>query len=242
MTKLLRASKNPGQINATAGKTVGKTKINYENYKQNAEFHFFLDINNTGYKAVILNPLELAAKEFDVSIHLGEIITVSIFVGKLGEPLIEAGPREKLTIVCVSDRKSELLAGEDSIDAGGTYLRWKIPTKGFTSVWLQVGEDMPFLDSSGTLMLKDPDFTEVSAVKLFHDVEVSPLLAGHLQMAVALIVDPQGNWQSLSRPFATKPRSVRIEIRDINITNCGDSGGGGRIFPSRSFRIWQPIW
>jgi hypothetical protein len=55
-----------------------------------------------------------------------------------------------------------------------------------------------------------------------HELEIAPLLPGHLFASTVLLTNRRGEWQSLMELFATLQRTVTVQFAELHVINDGD--------------------
>jgi hypothetical protein len=111
---------------------------------------------------------------------------------------------------------------DDGLFPGGTFVRKVVTTPDKTRLRMQVGREPPLTTANGLHRLPNPIAEVTSDLSQLHDVEASSLVSGTRHFAVTLLIGERGEWQSISEPFITKRRKVKIQFKEFEVVNDSD--------------------
>lgn len=229
------AKRNPIVVDRKAGETSGATTISYN---KNIDEVLWIRPPGKGWDAPNLFSLVGTAKadesgSFAISMRPGEIFDLVIFKFDR-KPLIDRIVQTKveafLKVHCVLRDSEKTLIFEESQQAGGTFHIHQISTTVNTSIARIGASRSPImLDANGMPLLAEldggpripPVFDNI------HTVELVPLLAGNHYFFAAMVVDLDGNWETIRREFNTLARVLTVSFDVLHIFNDGDANSHG---------------
>ena len=138
----------------------------------------------------------------------------------------------KVVALLVTPNRSLFL--DSKIGAGGTWARADISTSKETFLRVQIGNPGdPTNSDPGFVQLNSPLLQGFDLLSGAHHLELSPLHPGNGFVAYCLVFDATGAWDTLSIPFMTLQRTVKIDFDQLHIVNDGADGE-----TDATFDIW----
>jgi hypothetical protein len=203
-------------------------------------WEYFSKASTPRFRKRALDDDERKRRRMEVQLNKGELYHVVLY--KEGDPanpnqtLEDPPPRAQLTVLGIVDTRRDMISMPDPIARGGTYLEGFVATRGDgmqinTNALMQAGKTAPVEvpgpgGAPGPLRINNATAEVISIDKHFHSLECKPLVPGELYSVVILVVDESGNWDCVEDTLNTKLRQVNIAVKEIYVTNCGDSDVG----------------
>lgn len=146
----------------------------------------------------------------------------------------EQRPEASVTVVALLTEPEEtnLIVSQDQ-NVGGTFFRKVVETRVPTFFMLQVSEKPPFKDGQGVERFQATLGAAIGVSSTRFDRRIEPLLPGNDLFYLMLLVDENGNWQTVSDQFRTLRRTVKVGFEQLHIINDGAQGDS-----TAEFRIW----
>lgn len=136
-----------------------------------------------------------------------------------------------LTVFAILPTPSTLITDggvPDQEEVGGTFYGRKIATASPTFATMEIGKKDPVRDAIGQFHIPDAMIFNSSvtgkvwdAPKTIHDFLVTPLDPGQRFFCVVRVQDTSGGWEERQFRFTTKRRNVKLQWKELHISNNG---------------------
>lgn len=138
-----------------------------------------------------------------------------------------------VTIICLLTRPEPMdFIKDGNENTGGTFRFRQIftgPTE--TLMLLEVGRSVPSQpkDKFGKWQLANVEHAVASPWGVDHNLEATPLWPGNLYASTILLINKQGEWQSLRELFVSLERTVTIDFTKLKVINDGDEHASANV-------------